>query len=232
MEKFNSLPPLDKEQARELLTRAQDGDAKARELLVQHNLLLVKKVAVRFAGVDQMDDLFQVGSIGLLKAIDDFDLTRDVSFSTYAVPKIMGEIRMYLRDNNHVKISRDVIRTSSLIKKCRRKLEQDLGREPTVSEVAAVLNLAVEEVAAAETAVAAPVDFSQVEANARETMDDIRVALKEVIGRLELRERQVITLRFFQDMSQSDVARKLGISQGHVSRIERTVLEKLRTAMD
>jgi RNA polymerase sporulation-specific sigma factor len=229
MERLNALPPLDREQARKLLTKAQAGDHSARELLVKHNLLLVRKVAARFAGVEQFDDLFQVGSIGLLKAIDDFDLTRDVSFSTYAVPKIMGEIRMYLRDNNHVKVSRDVIRTSSLVKKCRRKLEQDFGREPTVSEVAAALNLAVEDVAAAETAVEAPVDFTEVQAT--ETMDDVRVALKEVIGRLEPRERQVITLRFFQDLSQSEVARKLGISQGHVSRIEREVLGKLRTAM-
>lgn len=229
MERLNALPPLEREQARELLAMAQAGSTDARELLVRHNLLLVRKVAARFSGVEQMDDLFQVGSIGLLKAIDDFDLSRDVSFSTYAVPRIMGEIRMYLRDNNHVKVSRDILRISAQVKRCRRKLEQDLGREPTVGEVAAALNLGVEEVAAAETAVEAPADLTEVDAT--ESMDDVRVALKEVIGRLELRERQVITLRFFQDMSQSEVSKKLGISQGHVSRIERAVLEKLRTAM-
>jgi len=104
-----------------------------------------------------------------------------------------------------------------------------VGREPSVSEVAAALNLGIEEVAAAETAVSAPTDITEV--NATETMDDVRVALKEMIGRMELRERQVITLRFFQDLSQAEVSKKLGISQGHVSRIERGVLEKLRTAM-
>lgn len=215
----DALPPLEREEARALLVKAQAGDQGARELLVKHNLLLVKKIAARFSGVEQMDDLFQVGCIGLLKAISDFDLARDTSFSTYAVPRIMGEIKMYLRDNNYIKISRDVLRVSALVKKCRRKLEQEFGREPSVSEVAAALNLGIEEVAAAETAVSAPTDITEV--NATETMDDVRVALKEMIGRMELRERQVITLRFFQDLSQAEVSKKLGISQGHVSRIER-----------
>jgi len=230
MERINAaLPPLEQGQARILLARAQDGDQAARELMVRHNLLLVKKIAGRFAGVDQMDDIFQVGCIGLLKAILNFDLSRNTSFSTYAVPRILGEIRMYLRENNFIKVSRTVLRTSTLIKKCRRKLEQELGREPTVSEVAEALNLEIEEVAAAETAVEPVADLSEV--NATESMDDMKVALKEVIGCLEPRERQVITLRFFRDMSQTEVSVKLGISQGHVSRIERGVLEKLRTAM-
>ncbi|HOB35447.1 MAG: sigma-70 family RNA polymerase sigma factor [Firmicutes bacterium] len=224
-----ALPPLADAAARELLARAQAGDGAARELLVRHNLLLVKKVAARFAGAEQWEDLFQVGCIGLLKAIDDFDLSRDASFSTYAVPRIVGEIRMYLRDNNLLKVSRDLLRTSALVKKCRQQLEQEYGREPTVGEVAAALNLAAEEVAAAETAAAAPVGLEQV--HAAETMDEVRVALKEMIGRLETRERQVIVLRFFRDLSQAEVARKLGISQGHVSRIERGVLAKLRAAM-
>lgn len=223
----DALPPLERNEARALLARAQAGDQDARELLVRHNLLLVKKIASRFVG--ELEDLFQVGCIGLLKAISDYDLARDTSFSTYAVPRIMGEIRMYLRDNNYIKISRDVLRTSAQVKRCRRRLEQEYGREPTISEVAAALNLGVEEVAAAETAVAAPADLTEV--NATETMDDVRVALKEMISRLEQRERQVITLRFFRDMSQAEVAMALGISQGHVSRIERGVLEKLRSAM-
>lgn len=224
-----ALPPLNRQQARDYLARAQAGDQAARELLVRHNLLLVRKIAARFAGADQMEDLFQVGCIGLLKAIADFDLSRDTSFSTYAVPRIMGEIRMYLRDNNPVKISRDILRKSAQVKKCRRKLEQDMGREPTVTEVAVALDLDVEEVAAAESAVEAPADLTEV--SATESLDEVKVALKEVIGRLEFRERQVITLRFFRDMSQTEVSKKMGISQGHVSRIERNVLDKLRTAM-
>ena len=230
MERINAaLPPLDQKLAREYLAKAQAGDMAARELLVRHNLLLVKKVAARFAGADSMEDLFQVGCMGLLKAVDNFDLTRDTSFSTYAVPRIMGEIRMYLRDNNPVKVSRDLVRLSGLVKQCRRSLEQELGREPSVGEVAAQLNLGVEEVAAAETALAPPADISEVDA--AELMDEMRIALKEIIGRLELRERQVITLRFFRDMSQQQTAEKMGISQGQVSRIEREVLSKLRTAM-
>ncbi len=230
MERINgALPPLEQKLAREYLAKAQAGDQGARELLVRHNLLLVKKVAARFTGADSMDDLFQVGCIGLLKAVDNFDLSRDTSFSTYAVPRIIGEIRMYLRDNKPVKVSRDLVRIASLVKNCRRSLEQELGREPSVGEVAAQLNLGVEEVAAAETALAPPADLS--EADSAQLMDEMRIALKEVIGRLELRERQVITLRFFQDMSQQQVADKLGISQGHVSRIEREVLIKLKTAM-
>lgn len=230
MERINgALPPLEQKLAREYLARAQAGDLEARDLLVRHNLLLVKKVAARFTGADTMEDLFQVGCIGLLKAVDNFDLSRDTSFSTYAVPRILGEIRMYLRDNKPVKVNRDLVRVSGLVKSCRRNLEQQLGREPSISEVAAQLQLSVEEVAAAETALAPMADISEVDAP--QHMDDMRIALKEVIGRLELRERQVITMRFFQEMSQQQVAAKLGISQGHVSRIEREVLSKLRTAM-
>jgi RNA polymerase sporulation-specific sigma factor len=224
-----ALPPLERDEARALLAAAKAGDQAARELLVRHNLFLVQKLSARFAGVEQMDDLFQVGCIGLLKAIDNFDLSRETSFATYAVPRILGEIRMYLRDNTYVKVSRDVLRTSALVKRCRRQLEQELGRAPVVSEVAAALNLKVEEVAAAETAVQPPMDLAEV--NAAESIDDLRVVLKEVISRLEPRERQVITLRFFQDLSQTEVAEKLGISQGHVSRIEKGVLDKLRSAM-
>jgi len=230
MERINAaLPPLDQKLAREYLAKAQAGDTAARELLVRHNLLLVKKVAARFVGADSMEDLFQVGCMGLLKAVDNFDLTRDTSFSTYAVPRIMGEIRMYLRDNNPVKVSRDMVRLSGAVKQCRRSLEQELGREPSVGEVAAQLNLGIEEVAAAETALAPPADISEVDA--AELMDEMRIALKEIIGHLELRERQVITLRYFRDMSQQQTAEKMGVSQGQVSRIEREVLIKLRTAM-
>lgn len=224
-----ALPPLAKEKAREYLARAQAGDPEARELLVRHNLYLVKQVANRFAGTDCLDDLFQVGCIGLLKAVDNFDLDRDTSFSTYAVPKILGEIRMYLRDYKPIKVSRDIQRVSALVKNCRRNLEQKYGREPSVGEVAAHLNLGAEEVAVAETALEPLGDLSQIDSY--ELMDEMRIALKEVIGRLSFRERQVIGLRFFRDMSQQEVATKMGISQGHVSRIERDVLAKLRTAM-
>lgn len=223
-----ALPPLVPALVREYLAKAQAGDREARELLVRHNLLLVRTVAARFVG-EAPEDLFQVGCIGLLKAMDNFDLSRDTAFSTYAVPRILGEIRMYLRDNKPVKVSREMVRVSGLIKNCRRALEQELGREPSISEVAAQLNLGPEEVAATESALAAPVDLSEVDS--AETMDETRIALKEMIGRLAPRERQVIALRFFQDLSQQQVAARLGISQGQVSRIEREVLSKLRTAM-
>lgn len=224
-----ALPPLGHELAREYLARAQAGELEARELLVRHNLLLVKNAAARFTGADAMDDLFQVGCIGLIKAIDNFDLSRDTAFSTYALPRILGEIRMYLRDNKPVKVSRALVRISGLVKSCRRRLEQELGREPSIGEVAAQLDLGVEEVAAAETVLAPMVDIA--ETDLAQPMDELKVALREVIGRLAKRERQVIGLRYFEDFSQQQVADKLGISQGQVSKIEREVLSKLRTAM-
>lgn len=223
-----ALPPLEPKLAREYLARAQAGDETAKDLLVRHNLLLVKTIAARFAG-EQPDDLFQVGCIGLLKAVANFDLNRDTSFSTYAVPRIIGEIRMYLRDNRPIKVSRDLLRVSGQVKSCRRRLEQTLDREPSIGEVAAELNLSAEEVAAAETAMAPLADLS--EADSPEFIDDLRIVLKEIIGFLEARERQVIALRYFEELSQQQVAKKLAISQGHVSRVERQVLQKLKKAL-
>ncbi|MTI94843.1 MAG: sigma-70 family RNA polymerase sigma factor [Firmicutes bacterium] len=222
------LPHLEQNELRQLLSRAQAGDSVAREQVLRHNLLLVKNILPRFAGAELQEDLFQVGAIGLLKAIDDFDLDRNLMFSTYAVPKIIGEIKMYLRANNPVKVSRDLLRISGQVKKCRRQLEQDLGREPTVAEVARELRLSTEEVAAAETAVESPASLDAVTATV--SMDDFRIALKDAISRLETRERQVITLRYFSELSQAQVAQKLGISQGHVSRIERQVLSKIKAS--
>lgn len=225
----SALPPLAKEEAKIYLAKAQGGDLEARELLVRHNLLLVQQVASRFKGVENFDDLFQVGCIGLIKAIDSFDLTRDTAFSTFAVPKILGEIRMYLRDYKPIKVSRDLQRVSIQVKDCRRQLEQKLGREPSIGEIAAQLNMGSAEAAAAETALAPPAEL--VQNDSCELIDELRIALKEVIGRLPARERQVIALRFFSELSQQEVAVRLGISQGHVSRIEREVLVKLRSAM-
>lgn len=229
MKQIKALPPLANDQVRGLLARAREGDSKAREQLLAHNLLLVKKLAARFTGADQQDDLFQVGAIGLLKAIDQFDLERDVSFSTYAVPKILGEIRMYLRSNNPVKVSRELLKTAKTIRRCRTRLEQELGREPTLAELADRLALPVEEIAAAETALEPPADLDQVAAS--HTIDINRLAVRDIINRLEPRERQVITLRYFSQWPQAKVADKLNISQAHVSRIERAVLAKLKAVM-
>jgi RNA polymerase sporulation-specific sigma factor len=230
MTEATPLPPLEQDELRELIARAQAGDQGASELVLRHNMLLVHKLARRFTGADNPEDLVQVGLIGLLKAVRDFDLSRNLSFSTYAVPKILGEIKMYLRSNNIIKISRQTLKISAQVKRCRARLEQELGRPPSVAEVAEALGISPEEVAAAETAVEAPVELDQVSDTT--SVDDLRIALKDMLSRLEKRERQVIVLRYFSELSQAVVAEKLGISQGHVSRIERNVLVRLKASLE
>lgn len=230
MTEATPLPPLEQDELRELIARAQAGDQGASELVLRHNMLLVHKLARRFTGADNPEDLVQVGLIGLLKAVRDFDLSRNLSFSTYAVPKILGEIKMYLRSNNIIKISRQTLKVSAQVKRCRARLEQELGRPPSVAEVAEALGISPEEAAAAETAVEAPVELDQVSDTT--SVDDLRIALKDMLSRLEKRERQVIVLRYFSELSQAAVAEKLGISQGHVSRIERNVLVRLKASLE
>lgn len=230
MTEATPLPPLEQDELRELIARAQAGDQGASELVLRHNMLLVHKLARRFTGADNPEDLVQVGLIGLLKAVRDFDLSRNLSFSTYAVPKILGEIKMYLRSNNIIKISRQTLKVSAQVKRCRAQLEQELGRPPSVAEVAEALGISPEEAAAAETAVEAPVELDQVSDTT--SVDDLRIALKDMLSRLEKRERQVIVLRYFSELSQAAVAEKLGISQGHVSRIERNVLVRLKASLE
>lgn len=228
-----------------LLKRAHDGDKEARELLVQENLGLVWSIVRRFKnrGVEQ-EDLFQIGSIGLLKAIDKFDLSYEVRFSTYAVPMIAGEIKRFLRDDGMLKVSRTLKETASRALRARERLEAENGREPALAEIAAELAMSTEEV------VLALESGSQVESLQKtiyqgdggdiSLMDRIeektdrneavlnRILLEEILGALTPEERKLIYLRYYQEKTQTEIAGRLGISQVQVSRLEKRILKTLR----
>lgn len=228
-----------------LLRRAHDGDKAARELLVQENLGLVWSIVRRFRnrGVEQ-EDLFQIGSIGLLKAIDKFDLAYDVQFSTYAVPMITGEIKRFLRDDGMLKVSRTMKETAVRALRAREKLETEQGREPTITEIAAALEMSTEEVVLALEA------GSQVESlhktiyqgdgNDISLMDKLeektdrneevlnQILLEEILGTLKPEERRLIYLRYYREKTQTEIATELGISQVQVSRLEKKILKTLR----
>lgn len=226
----------------ELLAMAQQGDKAAREQLVVENAGLVWSIARRYFGRGvEPDDLYQLGCLGFLKAIDGFDLSYGTQFSTYAVPKIAGEIRRFLRDDGAVKVSRSVKERSASIKMARARLTAQWNREPTLSELAEALDLTVEEIAAAETATAATESIQRESGEEGFTLEHIltdgfmeeqlieRIALKEAIGKLPDREKTVIGLRYYRGLTQEKTAKILGVSQVQVSRIEKKALQALRT---
>ncbi len=232
------------EEAIECLRSAREGDREAAERLVEDNSGLIWSVARRYfgRGVDP-DDLYQLGCVGFLKAIAGYDESYGTQFSTYAVPKISGEIRRFLRDDGAVKVSRGIKERAALISAARRTLEQRLGREPLLSELAAETGLTPEDIAVAETA-ASPAESLQREAGDDGfTLEQVlgddsetervleRVSLRESIGRLPEREKQVIALRYFHDMTQDAAARVLGVSQVQVSRLERRAIGRLRESL-
>lgn len=225
----------------ELLTLARGGDQAARERLVVENAGLIWSIVKRFYGRGvEPEDLYQLGCLGFLKAIDGFDMEFGTQFSTYAVPKIAGEIRRFLRDDGSVKVSRTLKEQAMRIRRERSRLTNELGREPRISEVAEATGLTPEEIAQAETATA-PTDSLQ-----RTTGEDgcslwellpgeeieekiiESVALEHAIGLLEPRQRAVINMRYFRSMTQEKTAEVLGVSQVQVSRIERKTLEQLK----
>ena len=229
----------------ELINGAQQGDERALERMVEENSGLIWSVARRFFGRGaEPDDLYQLGCVGFIKAVHGFDPGYGTQFSTYAVPKIAGEIRRFLRDDGGVKVSRGVKERAVRIKAARAKLEQRLGRKPALSEIAEETGLEPEEIAAAETAT------GQIESLSRETGDDgftleqmigdyaqeermlEHVALREAISRLSDREKSVISLRFFHGMTQDRAAKVLGVSQVQVSRIERRAIKAMREFME
>ena len=226
----------------QLLLRCQQGDLCAREQLIVDNSGLVWSIAKRYfgRGVDS-DDLYQLGCLGLLKAIDGFDLTFGTEFSTYAVPKIAGEIRRFLRDDGSVKVSRSIKERSAAIKMERQRLIGVLGREPTLSELAENLDLTVQEIAAAETATACTESIHKESGEDGFTLEDVltdgfqeermieRISLREAIVALPDRERTVIDLRYYRGMTQDKVSCIMGVSQVQVSRIEKKALQMLRT---
>ena len=239
------LKVLKSEESMALLRRARAGDMAAREELIAGNLRLVLSVIQRFNGRgESADDRFQVGCIGLIKAIDNFNVDLDVKFSTYGVPMIIGEIRRYLRDNSAMRVSRSLRDTAYRVLQAREALQAEHQREPTVEEIAAYLGLRREEVVMALDAVVDPVSLSEpIYSDGGDTvcvMDQVKdtgntderwlehIALGDAIGRLSERERRILTLRFFQGKTQMEVSAEVGISQAQVSRLEKNALNRIR----
>ncbi|MDI3327444.1 MAG: RNA polymerase sporulation sigma factor SigF [Alicyclobacillaceae bacterium] len=240
---MSSTAKLTDEEVRLLIARSQQGDSAAREKLVLFNQRLVWSVVQRFLGRGyEPDDLFQIGCIGLMKAIDKFDLSFDVKFSTYAVPMIIGEIQRFLRDDGTVKISRSVKETARSIRRVRDELAKRLGRQPHINELAAELGMEPAEVVFTQEAVRAPASIHETvfenDGDPILLMDQIadeeqekwfdRLALADALNRLPERERLIVFLRFFRDKTQSEVAAVLGISQVQVSRLEKKILNHIR----
>ena len=229
----------------ELIRLSQNGDREAGEMLIRENAGLIWSVAKRFVGRGtELEDLYQLGCLGFIKAVEGFDISFGTQFSTYAVPKIAGEIRRFLRDDGTVKVSRTLKEHSAAIKSARTNLTHALGREPTISEISGQTGMSPEEIAEAETATAC------VESIHRETGEDgfslesvltdteseermvEKISLRQAIEKLPERERMVIQLRYFHTLTQERVAKVLSVSQVQVSRIEKKALALLRQLMD
>ena len=242
------LPTLTAAETDALLRRAKNGDSAARERLVEGNLRLVLSVLQRFSGRgENADDLFQVGCVGLLKAIDNFDISQNVRFSTYGVPMIIGEIRRYLRDNSAIRVSRSMRDTAYRVLQAREKLQREQQREPTVEQIARELDIPREEVVFAMDAVCDPVSlFEPIYSDSGDAvcvMDQVRdsrntdedwleqIALKEAISRLSARERLILTLRYSDGKTQMEVSGEIGISQAQVSRLEKNAIKSIKKNM-
>ena len=241
----STLPVLTHEEMRELMQRAHAGDGEARRRLIQGNLRLVLSVLQRFHNrSENVDDLFQVGCIGLMKGVDNFDLSMNVRLSTYCVPMIIGEIRRYLRDNNPIRVSRSLRDTAYKALKARDALSARNGREPGVAEIAVEMQLPEEDVVFALEAIQDPVSFSdpvyQDGSDAIYVADQIRdnrvsedewvrdLSIKNAIDHLQKREQKIIRQRFFMGKTQMEVSEEIGISQAQVSRLEKTALKNIR----
>ena len=241
----SKLPVLKEKEKRELLLKMRNGDTKARETFINGNLRLVLSVIQRFNNRgENVDDLFQVGCIGLMKSIDNFDLTQNVKFSTYAVPMIIGEIRRYLRDNNSIRVSRSLRDVAYKALLVRDKLIKENNKEPTISQIAKELNIPREEVVFALDAIQDPVSLFEPMyhdgGDAIYVMDQIsdsknsddswleNISIKEAMKKLNDREKLILTLRFFNGRTQMEVADEIGISQAQVSRLEKTALKHMR----
>lgn len=241
----STLPLLKNEEKEALFQKIQEGDETARQLYIKGNLRLVLSVIKRFQNTDEnLDDLFQIGVIGLIKAIDNFDSSLGVKFSTYAVPMIIGEIRRYLRDNNAIRVSRSLRDTAYKAIYAKEDLMKRQQKEPTILEIAKEIGVDKEEICLALDAIQSPVSlYEPVYSEGGDTlyvMDQIsdkkckednwvqNMALKDAIGRLPERERLIINLRFFQGKTQMEVAEEAGISQAQVSRLEKNALKSMR----
>lgn len=240
-------PYLTDEEVKSLIKASQSGDENAREKLIRHNIRLVWSVVQRFLGRGyDADDLFQIGCIGLLKAVDKFDLTYNVKFSTYAVPMIIGEIQRFLRDDGAIKVSRSLKETANRIRKAKDDLSKKLGRTPTVGEIGEMVGISPEEVVFVQDASRAPasihetvyendgdpITFLDQIADGEEERWFDKLALKEAIQQLSEREQLIVYLRYYRDQTQAEVAERLGISQVQVSRLEKKILKAMRDQME
>ena len=241
----SKLPVLKAEEKEELFKRIKQGDNKARELYIKGNLRLVLSVIKRFSNSSEnMDDLFQIGCIGLIKAIDNFDTTLNVKFSTYAVPMIIGEIRRYLRDNNSIRVSRSLRDIAYRAIYAKESYMKNNLKEPTIAEIADEIGIEKEMIVYAMDAIQNPVSlFEPVYTEGGDTlyvMDQIsdkknkeenwveNLSLREAINELNKRERHIIDLRFYEGKTQMEVAQEIGISQAQVSRLEKNALKTMR----
>ena len=241
----SKLPLLKNTEMRSLIAAAQAGDAAAREKLINGNLRLVLSVIQKFSGRgESMDDLFQVGCIGLIKAIDCFDLNQNVQFSTYGVPMIAGELRRFLRDHSAIRVSRSMRDTAYRVLQVKEKLIAENGREPDVETIAKALGIKREEVVFAMDAICDPVSLYEPVFNdvgeSTCVMDQIgdtrntdehwleQIALQEAMRRLSEREKRILALRFYDGRTQMEVAKEVGISQAQVSRLEKNAINQIK----
>ena len=242
------LKVLKSSETQALLLKAKAGDTQAREELIAGNLRLVLSVIQRFANRgENADDLFQVGCIGLIKAIDNFNTDLDVKFSTYGVPMIVGEIRRYLRDNSTMRVSRAMRDTAYKVLQAKEAYMAQHQKEPSIDEIAKILEIKREDVVFALDAILEPVSlYEPVYSDSGDTicfMDQVkdnknndemwveRIALKEAVGHLTERERKILSMRFFQGKTQMEVSAEIGISQAQVSRLEKNALRQIRKEM-
>jgi RNA polymerase sigma factor, sigma-70 family/RNA polymerase sigma-70 factor, sigma-B/F/G subfamily len=241
----SKLKVLKNEETMNLLRRTKAGDEEARQKLIEGNLRLVLSVIQKFSNRgENADDLFQVGCVGLIKAIDNFDVSQPVRFSTYGVPMIVGEIRRYLRDNSAIRVSRSMRDTAYRVLQMRDKLIGENQREPSVEQIAKALDIPREEVVFAMDAITDPVSlYEPVYSDSGDTlcvMDQVRdkkntdenwvdhIALKEALRRLSDRERRILALRFYEGKTQMEVSAEVGISQAQVSRLEKGAIDTIR----
>ena len=241
----SKLPLLTNEEKTELFDRIKEGDREARETFIKGNLRLVLSIIQRFSNANEnVDDLFQIGCIGLMKAIDHFDTTLNVKFSTYAVPMIIGEIRRYLRDNNSIRVSRSIRDTAYKAIYTKESIMKKTDREPTIEELSRELNIPSQEIIFAMDAIQSPVSlYEPVYAESGDTlyiMDQVsdkknkeekwieKISLKAAIDRLSEREHRIIELRYFEGKTQMEVAQEIRISKAQVSRLEKKALGSMR----
>lgn len=244
----SKLPILNSEEKKILFDKIQQGDEEARQKYIYGNLRLVLSVIQRFSNRGEyMDDLFQVGCIGLIKAIDNFDMSHQVKFSTYAVPMIIGEIKRYLRDNNTIRVSRSLRDTAYKALQAKERLMAEKSKEPTIDEIAKELDMTKESVVMALDAIQDPISlfepvyhdggdalFVMDQVSDEKNADAIwleNISLNEAIQRLSEREKKIVSLRFFEGKTQTEVSEEIGISQAQVSRLEKSALKHMRKYM-